>query len=103
MVVPLPEALIISHAAELRSALLSALDAGQPIELDGRTVNEADVAGLQVLCAARLSALARGIPLTFLRGGRSGALADAIELAGLGHVPAEAWLCEGEGPWPSAS
>jgi len=96
MVVPLPEDLIVPHATALRSLLLAALEAGQPLELDGRTVNEVDAAGLQVLCAARRSALARGTSLTFLQGGRSAALIAAIELAGLGITAGEAWLRERE-------
>ena len=103
MIVPLPESLIISQASGLRSLLLSALEGGEPVELDGRAVVEVDVAGLQVLCAARRSAVARGIPLTFLRGGRSPALTDAIDLAGLGCLAGEEWLREGEDPWRSAS
>jgi anti-anti-sigma regulatory factor len=103
MVVPLPESLTVTHATEIRSLLLSALEADQPVELDGRAVSEVDVAGLQVLCAARRSAEARGTPLVFVPGARSAALADAIELAGLGRGAGEAWLREGEVPWPSAS
>jgi anti-anti-sigma regulatory factor len=103
MVVLLPESLIISQAAELKSLLLSALESGEPVELDGRMVKEVDLAGLQVLCAARRSAGARGIPLAFLAGGRSAALVDAIELAGLGHTAGEAWLGEVEAPWQSGS
>lgn len=103
MVVPLPESLIVSQAAALKSLLLSALEAGQPVELDGRSVNEVDAAGLQVLCAARRSALARGTSLTFVRGARSAALVDAIELAGLARSDGGAWLREGEKACTSAS
>lgn len=96
MVVPLPENLIVAQAAALKALLLAALEEGQPVELDGRNVNEVDAAGLQVLCAARRSALARRTSLTFVRGGRSAALVGAIELAGLGITAGEGWLRERE-------
>ncbi len=103
MVVTLPEDLIVSQAAALRSLLLSALESGQPVELDGGSVKEVDAAGLQVLCAARRSALARGISLGFVRTGRSLALIDAIELAGMGMTADDAWLRGRGAPCPSAS
>ncbi len=103
MIVTLPPDLIISQAAALRSLLLAALQAGQPVELDGRSVQEVDAAGLQVLCAARRSALARGTSLGFVRGGRSLALIDGIELAGMGITDAESWLRERGDTCPSAS
>jgi anti-anti-sigma regulatory factor len=96
MIVTLPEALIISRATELRSLLLSALERGEPVELDGRKVNEVDLAGLQVLCAAHRTAMARGRALNLSRDRRSAALQDAIELSGLSHVSSEAWLREGK-------
>lgn len=95
MIVPLPEELTLARAAELRSLLLSVLGQGEPLELDGRAVVEVDVAGLQILCSAGRSARRQGTALRFLAGGRSAALAQAVELAGLGH-DADAWL-RGEG------
>lgn len=91
MVVALPEELTIPHAAELRALLLSALEGEEPVQLDGRSVAEVDAAGLQVLCAAGRSARRRGRQLGFMGGGRSAALADAVELAGLGN-DGDAWL-----------
>ncbi len=91
MIVTLPEALVVSRTVELRSALLSALDRGEPVDLDGRAVSEVDLAGLQVLCAAQRSALSRRIPLTLAADRRSAPLQDAIDLAGLNQA-AEAWL-----------
>jgi anti-anti-sigma regulatory factor len=94
MIASLPEELTIARAEELKAALLSALAAGEPVELDGRAVQEADVAGLQVLCAAQLSARAAGIRLAFLPQGRSAALIRAVLAAGLSHHAHEAWLLE---------
>ncbi len=97
MITTLPAALTITEAEALKAALLAALGAGAPIELDGRAVEEVDAAGLQVLCAARRSAEARGVRLGFARGGRSEVLAEAIVLAGLSHHGRGAWLLqEGE-------
>jgi anti-anti-sigma regulatory factor len=91
MVVKLPDALIVSRANELKSLLLSALDQCEPVELDGRGVDEVDLAGLQVLCAARRSALARGRSLTLTPARRSAVLQDAFGLTGLGDVSCDAW------------
>lgn len=96
MITPLPQQLTIAGAEELKAALMAALAAGEPVELDGRAVQEVDVAGLQVLCAARRSATAHGLVLAFAPGARSEALDQAIALAGLHHHPREAWLT-GEG------
>jgi anti-anti-sigma regulatory factor len=97
MIATLPPELTIAGADALKAALLDALARGEPVELDGRAVQEVDAAGLQVLCAARRSAAARGVPLAFQRDGRSPALVQAVELAGLAHHAREAWLLqEGE-------
>ncbi len=94
MIATLPTELTIARAEELKAALQAALATGQPVELDGRAVQEVDVAGLQVLCAARRSALARGGRLTFAPAARSPALIEAIGLAGLSAHTREAWLME---------
>lgn len=88
----LPEELTIAEAADLRLRLLAALEGGAPVVLDGGAVADVDAAGLQLLCAARRSAAARGVKLT-LRGPRGGPLARALEAAGLALVPdgAPAW------------
>jgi anti-anti-sigma regulatory factor len=92
MVISLPEELTIAEAADLRVRLLAALEGGGPVVLDGGAVADVDAAGLQLLCAARRSAAARGVTLT-LRGPRGGPLARALEGAGLAHTPdaAPAW------------
>jgi anti-anti-sigma regulatory factor len=89
----LPRELVVVRAAELKAGLLAAIAAGEGVELDGSAVIEADVAGLQVLCAARRSAAARGRALAFSPGGRSAALSQAIRTAGFGKS-ADAWLAE---------
>ncbi len=96
MIAMLPAELTIAKVGELRAALLEALASGEPVELDGRAVEDADVAGLQVLCAAHHSAADRGVRLTFRAGGRSPALVRAVELAGLSRLPRERWLTEEE-------
>ncbi len=97
MITMLPEELTIARADALKAALLAALAAGEPVELDGRAVQDVDAAGLQVLCAARRSALARGLRLAFQRDGRSPAFVQAVELAGLAQHAREAWLLQEEG------
>jgi hypothetical protein len=94
MVVVLPGELVVGCAAELRAQLAAALDGGGPVELDARAVRDADVAGLQILCAAGRSARGRGLALGFVREGRSRPLGEAITLAGLGQAPEDRWLIE---------
>ncbi len=94
MVLDLPVELTLTGAAALKTALLEALAGAPRVELDARAVAEVDAAGLQVLCAARRSAVARGLGLGFQPGGRSPALVRAIELAGLAHLPREGWLTQ---------
>jgi anti-anti-sigma regulatory factor len=92
MVVVLPRELTIAQAAALQAALRPALEEGAEVLLDGTAVDEVDVAGLQVLCAAGRTALERGAHLAFASRGCSRPLADAIALAGLGHDEADRWL-----------
>ena len=98
MTVELPEELTVARAAELRALLLGVLERGEALELDASAVAEADVAGLQVLFAARRSALARGLELTFSQRGRSEVVARVAAAAGLGRggrSSDDAWLVEG--------
>jgi anti-anti-sigma regulatory factor len=96
MVLELPTDLTIRSATELRAALLSALERGEPLKLDARKVNEVDVTGLQLLCAARRSAEARQLRVGFVPQGRSEALVQVIAAAGLGRGDRERWLLEEE-------
>jgi len=94
MVVSLPGELTVGNAAALRSLLLSALEAGEPVELDGRAVSEVDAAGLQVLWSAGVTARAKSLSLTFCRQGASRPLIEAIDLTGLGRLRDGQWLVE---------
>lgn len=96
MIATLPTELTIARAEELKGALLAALATGEPVELDGRAVEDVDAAGLQILVAARRSAAARGSRLAFAPAARSAALIAAISLAGLSSHTREAWLMEDE-------
>ena len=92
MIVTLPADLTISQAPQLRAALLTALQAGEAVELDARAVATADVAGLQLLVAAAKSAAAQPVALGFLAQGRSEALDRAAAQAGLGDgVSSSLW------------
>ena len=95
MTLELPNELTVARAAELKALLLSALDRGEAVELSALAVSEVDVAGLQILCAARRSALARNVALAFSPLARSPALDQAIAAAGFGSGENERWLVEG--------
>ncbi len=94
MTLELPTELTIARAAELKALLLSALERGEELALSGRTVIEVDAAGLQILCAARRSALARNVRLAFVTRAQSAVLSQAISAAGLGIGEDERWLVE---------
>ncbi len=85
MVLDLPKELTVGRAAELKAALLKALDREARVELNTRAVEEVDAAGLQVLCAAHRSASARKRELLVAAGERGPALAAACAAAGLLH------------------
>ncbi|HTX72118.1 MAG TPA: STAS domain-containing protein [Rectinemataceae bacterium] len=65
-VVALEAALTIDHAADLRDRIGAALAASATVHLDFRAVDEIDLACLQILCAARSSARAKGKSLVFV-------------------------------------
>ena len=75
--------------------LLTALEGGENLELSVSSVNEVDVAGLQVLCAVRRSALARDVRLSISQRAKSASLRQAIAAAGFGSGEDERWLVEG--------
>jgi len=97
MTLELPEELTIARAVELKAQLLSAMEGGEALELSGRAVSEVDVAGLQLLCAARRTALARGSMVAFAAGSRSAALVLAVAAAGFGSGEDDRWLVEESG------
>jgi anti-anti-sigma factor len=70
--------LTIYAVAEVKSALLEALDGAMELEIDLAGVTEIDTAGLQLLLAAKGEALASGLPLRL-----SGHSAPAVELIDL--------------------
>ncbi len=52
--------LSISHAAQLKSELIQALDAAPRIVIDVNAVTDVDLSALQLICAAHKSAVAKG-------------------------------------------
>lgn len=78
----LPKTLTIVEVTKCRTDLLAALEAGGDLELDARSVEEVDVAGLQLLEATHKSAVARGLALHFTPGGR-GAIDATAAAVGL--------------------
>ncbi|WP_375250105.1 STAS domain-containing protein [Sphingomonas sp.] len=75
-----------SAAGPLRMALRRAIEAGEPITIDGSLVDRAGLACLQVLEAARQTASAAG--LSFTIEAPSAALSDIATIAGLGELAA---------------
>ncbi|MGN5149033.1 STAS domain-containing protein [Aeromonas enteropelogenes] len=62
-VLTLPDDVTIYTVAELKEALSPLLHQGQELELNLANVTEIDSAGLQLLLAAKKTALANGYPL----------------------------------------
>lgn len=83
MIVTLPTELTIAQAAEWKEPLLAAVRSGEEVLLDGSAVTRADVVGLQLLIAAKKSALAVEVPFGFVPGKRSPELDRIAESAGL--------------------
>ena len=83
MIVTLPPELTIAQAAEWKPPLLDAVTSGEAVLLDASAVTRTDIAGLQLLIAAKKSALAAGVRFGFKQGARSPALDHAAESAGL--------------------
>jgi anti-anti-sigma regulatory factor len=94
MTVNLPAELTIANAARIKAALLEALDQGGDVAISAAEVTEVDGAGLQVLCAARKTSLARRQRLAIVAGGRSKAFARAVETAGLARSKETRWMAE---------
>lgn len=74
--------LTIYHAADLKPALLGALDQGDDIEIDLADVCELDSSGVQLLMLMKREAAAAGKSLSL--SGHSPAVLEVFELLGLG-------------------
>ncbi len=83
MIITLPPELTIAQAAEWKEPLLAAVRSGEEVLLDGSAVTRTDIVGVQLLIAAKKSALAAKVPLRFLPGKRSAELDRTAESAGL--------------------
>jgi len=79
--------LTIYEAGSVRDALIEAFDRGVFMDLDLDSVASCDTAGLQLLCAARKTALEEN--LTFRVTGTSDAVLEVLKHAGM---PAEGVL-----------
>jgi len=75
--------MIIEHAKEMKKTFLDALESGGPLNLDLEGVSKVDMFGLQVLCAAHLSALKSGKAMSLI-GKQPEALRNAAAMAGYG-------------------
>lgn len=73
--------LTIYTAAELKEKIASALQAGQPIEIDLSQIGEMDTAGLQLLLLAQRESATRKLPITFVE--PSQAVTDTLQLCGM--------------------
>jgi ABC-type transporter Mla MlaB component len=73
--------LSIANAETLRQTLVVALDECGELDLDGSTVNDVDLAAMQLLCALHRAAIVRGKTVS-LRGIEDGCWPEMLELAG---------------------
>jgi anti-anti-sigma regulatory factor len=80
----LPADLIRGRLEACAEALLTCLEQGGPVDLDGSAVQAVDAAGLQLLVAAATAARGRGLGLQLAAA--SGALLEALGTAGLLHL-----------------
>lgn len=56
--------MVLARAEEVRDQLLTALTEGQPVQLDCSKITEADISFIQLLLAARSSAIRRSVPFS---------------------------------------
>ncbi len=80
----LPRSLTVDRAEGLHRDLKAVAEDGGPLVFQGDRVEQADAAGLQLLVATRALARASGRPFGIAR--PSGALRDALQLAGLADL-----------------
>jgi ABC-type transporter Mla MlaB component len=83
MVLVVTDKLTVATVVEAKTRLMVALESGESLELDARGVSEVDVAGLQVLLAAKREAETRGHTLSLPASSCSEPLVQALALAGL--------------------
>jgi anti-anti-sigma regulatory factor len=77
MVVNFGTSLTLANVGEMKQRLLDALGSREPLSLDATTLDEIDVAGLQLLCATHRHAAARGTKVRFVGGARPDMAATA--------------------------
>jgi anti-sigma B factor antagonist len=83
MVLVVSDKLTVATVVQAKARLMVALESGESLELDARGVSEVDVAGLQVLLAAKREAATRGHTFSLPVSSRSEPLVQALALAGL--------------------
>jgi anti-anti-sigma regulatory factor len=83
--VRLGPALTLANAGEVKEALQAALAADGKITLDASAVAEADLAGLQLICAIHRAAAREGRELQVAGGADCAALVAAVGALGFGR------------------
>ena len=83
MLLELKGELCVTQAPEVKAVLLAALGKGESIQLDLRGVTDIDAAGLQLLLAARKSALGKGQGFQVSADARNQVVDQVLALAGL--------------------
>jgi anti-anti-sigma regulatory factor len=88
-IVNCPETLVGEHVAGFLDALRSALISGKPVSIDASPIAQVSTLALQVIAAARKSAVSRSIPFRlfngspeFVRACRDAGLDQHLELQG---------------------
>ena len=75
--------LTVQEAGRVRIELLDSLARADRVEIDLSSVTAADIAGLQLLCAAHKTAAARGKTVLLLR--MPASVEEAVAVAGFGR------------------
>ena len=87
MVLVVSDKLTVATVIQAKTRLMVALESGENLELDACGGSEVDVAGLQVLLAAKREAETRGHTFSLPVSSCSEPLAQALALAGLCALP----------------
>lgn len=74
----------LREAVRLRGELLTRLDVGEPVRIDGAAVERVDTAGIQLLVGFAIDCMERGIVFSWTA--RSALLEEAIRLLGVGAL-----------------